>query len=253
MSEKQTINNLKTFFDSINIPYCIKESEKIIYKNKYYDLINNNHIGANIFLYKNKYYQKIVQNNIVNNKVYIITFFFEVSNLMNQITGLEEENKSLKKDLITGLATRSEIENYITTIRNDSIIVMCDIDNFKNVNDKYGHFKGDKVLRKLGEIIKENIKSDTQKNFAGRYGGEEFLIIFEGNDIKYVKNKTEYINQQFNKCGIVDNLSFSAGISLFTNNKHIKQAIEEADLALYEAKRTGKNKSVVYTDIFKLN
>ena len=170
------------------------------------------------------------------------------------IIELENENEKLKKDIVTGLATRSEIENYITTLNNDSIIVMCDIDNFKIVNDTYGHSKGDLVLKELGNIIKKNINSDKSKNnFAGRYGGEEFLIIFDSNDVNLIKKNIDKLNKQFNNLNIVPSLSFSAGISIFNKEKHIQKAIEEADFALYSAKKTGKNKCVIYTSDMNKN
>lgn len=249
MNVNNIINNLKFFFEEINISYCISKKDILIYMSKDYHLIDKNCIKDNIYTYQNKYFQKIIEEYNFDNESYTIKYFFEVSNFITRIINLENENKKLKKDSITGLATRSEIENYVTTLSKNAIIVMCDIDNFKKVNDVYGHSKGDKVLKELGNIIKEETQSDTHKNFAGRYGGEEFLIIFDDCDnLELIKNKIDYINYRFRQCNITPTLSFSAGISLFTKNKHIKKAIEEADLALYEAKKTGKNKSVIYTD-----
>ncbi len=247
-----TIENLKDFFDITNIPYIIIKNNKIIYKNILYDEIYNNYINSNTYKYNNKYYKLISNNITINNINYIIKYFFDITEYIETISNLKVENKRLKIDNITGLATRNEIEHYTTTIYNDSVIVMCDIDNFKKVNDTYGHSKGDLVLKKLGNLIKKNIYSDKDKNnFACRYGGEEFLIVFETTDVNFIKERIDLLNKQFSDLNIIPSLSFSAGISIFNKEKHIQKAIDEADIALYEAKKTGKNKCVIYTSDMK--
>ncbi len=247
MNINHIINNIKTYFEEFNIPYCILKNNNLLYKSKNYNLINKNYLKTNIYNYKNKYFKKIYKNYSFNNENYIIEYFFEITDFIKQIKILEEENKKLKKDPITGLYTRSEIEIFLTKLNTNATIVICDIDNFKKVNDTHGHLKGDEVLKELGNIIKEETKSNKNKTFAGRYGGEEFLIIFNHNNINFIINKINTINYRFNKSNIVSGLSISAGISHFNNNNHIKKIIEEADIALYEAKKTGKNKIVIYT------
>ena len=248
------IENLIYFFKIINVPYQISHKKKIICKNNLYDEIYKNNIKSNMYKLNNKYYKLVLKNINLQDTYYTIKYFCDVTELEKIIIELENENEKLKKDIVTGLATRSEIENYITTLNNDSIIVMCDIDNFKIVNDTYGHSKGDLVLKELGNIIKKNINSDKSKNnFAGRYGGEEFLIIFDSNDVNLIKKNIDKLNKQFNDLNIVPSLSFSAGISIFNKEKHIQKAIEEADFALYSAKKTGKNKCVIYTSDMNKN
>lgn len=248
------IENLIYFFKIINVPYQISHKKKIICKNNLYDEIYKNNIKSNMYKLNNKYYKLVLKNINLQDTYYTIKYFCDVTELEKIIIELENENEKLKKDIVTGLATRSEIENYITTLNNDSIIVMCDIDNFKIVNDTYGHSKGDLVLKELGNIIKKNINYDKSKNnFAGRYGGEEFLIIFDSNDVNLIKKNIDKLNKQFNNLNIVPSLSFSAGISIFNKEKHIQKAIEEADFALYSAKKTGKNKCVIYTSDMNKN
>ena len=243
-----TIENLKDFFDIINTPYIIVKNNKIVYKNNLYDKIYDNYINSNMYKYNDKYYELMSSNITINNIDHIIKYFFDITEYFEIISDLKIENKRLKIDSITGLATRNEIEHYITTLYNDAIIVMCDIDNFKKVNDTYGHSKGDLVLKELGKIIRKNIYSDKDKNnFACRYGGEEFLIVFETNDVNYIKKRIDLLNKEFNDLNIIPSLSFSAGISIFDKEKHIQKAIDEADIALYNAKKNGKSKCVIYT------
>lgn len=242
-----TLGSLKEMLNSRNTPYQISINSTVISNSETFNSINNNYISNNIYYYNNKFYQIMFEYYNIENKTYLVEVFVDVTELIKTIQNLKEENDKLRKDFVTGLSTRCELDNFLIKLNNESVIVMCDIDNFKAVNDIYGHLIGDKVLKTLGEIIKSNIrKSDYLKSFAGRYGGEEFLIIFETNNIESVKERIDRINYEFNTCGILPNLSFSAGISLFNGTKHVRQVIEEADIALYEAKNTGKNKCVIY-------
>ena len=95
----------------------------------------------------------------------------------------------------------------------------------------------------LGKIINENIGAN---DFAGRYGGEEFLIIFATDNTSIVKRRIDKINKMFNINSNSLNLSFSAGISIYNKDKTIHETIEEADVALYYIKKNGKNNSAIY-------
>ena len=134
-----------------HIKYYIK---KIVDKNNLYDEIYRNNISSNIYKYNKKYYKLITKNINLNNVFYTVKYFLDITDLKGYIYELKKENERLKKDIITGLATISEIENYIATLTTNAVVVMCDIDNFKVVNDTYGHSKGDLVLKELGNIIK---------------------------------------------------------------------------------------------------
>ena len=71
--------------------------------------------------------------------------------------------------------------------------------------------------------------------------------MFETNDVNYIKKRIDLLNKEFNDLNIIPSLSFSAGISIFDKEKHIQKAIDEADIALYNAKKNGKSKCVIYT------
>ncbi len=132
----------------------------------------------------------------------------------------------------------------------DLSIIMIDIDDFKNINDTYGHLTGDIVLKKIGEIIKKTIRN---VDIPGRYGGEEFLIILPETDKKNAKNIAERIRKSIMttkfKSLISQNIktTISSGISNI-NELDIKdnelELIKLADKRLYKAKSTGKNKVI---------
>jgi len=125
---------------------------------------------------------------------------------------------------------RAQRENYKIAF------IMADLDNFKNYNDTHGHPMGDKLLRKVSSIIKDNIYSS---DFAGRYGGEEFCIYMPMAEPKGTIKKAEKIWKLIEK---ETPLTISMGISYFPNNgNNPEELIKAADSALYYAKEHGKN------------
>ena len=123
-----------------------------------------------------------------------------------------------------------------------------DIDDFKNVNDTYGHQSGDTVLVKFARIIKRNIRSS---DIPVRYGGEEFVIMFPHTypeEAAVVSNRIreEFANTVFNFDKDVVRLTVSAGISGYEEGMGLDDLIDRADKAMYEAKRHGKNRVYIY-------
>jgi diguanylate cyclase (GGDEF)-like protein len=126
---------------------------------------------------------------------------------------------------------------------------MLDIDYFKVYNDKNGHVAGDKLLKKLAKILKNNIR---KIDFVGRYGGEEFLLILPETNhtgavalvekIRKLISETKFIgseNQPEKK------VTISVGVATFHGEyKNKTHLIESADALLYEAKKSGRNKLV---------
>ncbi len=157
-------------------------------------------------------------------------------------------------DALTGLLVKkvvlSKLEEYTKLLSRQGVIfsvAMLDIDDFKKVNDTYGHVKGDEVLEKIGEIISSTIR---ETDVAGRYGGEEFLIIFPGSGEDEAKAAVERIlegvrNFDWQSLG-VGKLTMSAGVAQAREGMTVTEIIEMADKALYEAKRSGKNRCVIY-------
>lgn len=132
----------------------------------------------------------------------------------------------------------------------DFSILMADIDHFKEHNDRYGHLVGDAILREVSKVTKESIR---QIDSIGRYGGEEFLIILAETDKKQAVFAAERIRQAVanKKIKAYDEelkLTISLGIATFPEDakEDIRELIDRADLALYQAKQTGRNKVCLY-------
>ena len=125
-------------------------------------------------------------------------------------------------------------------------LIMIDIDDFKKVNDDCGHDVGDKVLIKLATVINQHIRSN-DKLF--RWGGEEFLLACQGlkeDDVEAFTAKLLDIAASFNYdcCGQPRKITVSMGVSYFIpGDGDEKAAIKRADQGLYQAKKSGKNRS----------
>ena len=114
--------------------------------------------------------------------------------------------------------------------------IYLDIDNFKAYNDTYGHLEGDRVLKKLGEILKSSLrKSDS----AYRYGGEEFVILLPHTKKEMARTVAERIKNRVCKNLSFARITVSMGV---TDSDTSENVVRTADEAMYEAKREGKNK-----------
>ncbi|HSI66131.1 MAG TPA: diguanylate cyclase [Planococcus sp. (in: firmicutes)] len=130
-------------------------------------------------------------------------------------------------------------------------IVMFDVDNFKQYNDTHGHPKGDGVLRTLGQLM---IDSSRKSDVIARYGGEEFILCYtdiasEDDALHIAENfrkKVEANHFDGEESQPQGTLTISVGISYSKGEKTLEQAIEEADIALYKSKKSGKNRVTLY-------
>ena len=159
------------------------------------------------------------------------------------------------QDYLTGLSTRWKLHEFLTTEAQAQEIITCiylDLDNFKAVNDTYGHQAGDQALAATAEMM----QNEFPDGFCARMGGDEFMIVLTGkNDINFVENRVnKFMSNLLNFYAATKTmkaLSVSAGISQADANseKSIDQIIHEADSALYSAKNSGKSKSMIYSAI----
>lgn len=227
----------KNILDNFDEYIYVLDNDKLIYKNN--DNINllKLKIGENIL--DNKYYLKKEIN--FNNKTLVKII---------DITIQKEKEKELKKDYLTQLENRKQIFDYLKEIEYNKTpvsLIMGDIDLFKNINDNHGHLIGDSVLKEVADKIKNNICDNC---LAGRYGGEEFTLIFPNKNINETYKIAEKIRKsiEINKFKKDINITITFGISYSDGNKSYTRLLEEADIALYEGKHLGRNKSICFKE-----
>jgi diguanylate cyclase (GGDEF)-like protein len=158
-----------------------------------------------------------------------------------------KEKELISKDYLTNLYNRRYfyeiIENFMNlSKRNKTSISLCmiDIDNFKNINDKYGHGIGDTVLKTFAKEIKKIIRNS---DIVVRFGGEEFLLLLPNTSINNAEVLANKVCTHFNDLSSEVHFTVSIGIAEYKKDKSIDTLINEADKCLYQAKEKGKNQS----------
>lgn len=174
----------------------------------------------------------------------------EEEDLMKWIKDSEYWQSKAKFDSLTGLCNRSEfiqrlskLDEEYSTSHSKYSLWMFDIDFFKKINDTYGHLIGDKLLMHLGKLVNENLR---EGDFAGRYGGDEFIVVFPNTSKLKVIDMVEKFQKELNliELGIDVNISFSGGIVANDEATGVIDLIELVDKRLYQAKNQGRNQVV---------
>jgi len=183
--------------------------------------------------------------------------FQEIISLQSE--QLKENNVKLEKlylekkieastDSLTSLKNRTMLMNQLEHLfaiykRHKEIfsLVIFDIDNFKSVNDTYGHMEGDKVLKEVANVALESIR---EVDMAARYGGEEFVFLLPQTDIEKAVTVAERTRASIEENVKVNGTSVTAsfGVVEIEEDMRMQDIIHLADLALYRAKETGRNK-----------
>lgn len=153
-------------------------------------------------------------------------------------------------DMLTGALTKKAFYEEINKINNayNCVVIFGDIDNLKHYNERYGHIETDKIIRGIGSILKQNIR---QTDLIGRFGGDEFVILFKNTDLDSCYNRIDSIRKMicsgfYNlRCVNTDKVeevkvSMTFGVSFLQND--IEKGMKEADDALVNGKKIEKNK-----------
>jgi len=171
---------------------------------------------------------------------------------------IEEQQKQIGIDPLTGAKNRAEFISTLSTMEEENRMVflaMCDIDNFKEKNDKYGHLAGDEVLKILTQRLKSHI-SQNKGDDIFRFGGEEFAIVIQsyGQPEQDVAQRVEELRKDIAKDNFMidvngEKMNIPVTISIGLANKRSGetggQLTARADRALYDAKESGRNKVVL--------
>jgi len=170
---------------------------------------------------------------VLNNKLKELSVVDELSGLYNRRHFYDTLTKTMK------IFSRVRGRGYSSTF---SLVIM-DIDNFKKVNDTYGHLIGDLAIKHVADLIKKNTRLS---DYVFRYGGDEFAVILPDTDVKGSKELAERLRKtveisplQFN--GTVLTMTLSLGASTFQDQVDSMEIVQEADMKLYESKNKGRN------------
>lgn len=154
---------------------------------------------------------------------------------------LSEEKDTLEnqaeRDELTGLYNRYMLQKFIDT-QKTYIPIMLDIDHFKNINDTYGHGEGDKVLKRLSELLLRFEREDF-KMF--RYGGEEFLILSKLSEESTIKRTIEFVVTVRQSLKVTSGESVTVSVGIGEESILDSNAIKIADINLYLSKNEGRN------------
>jgi len=158
-------------------------------------------------------------------------------------------------DSLTGLHVRRyfmaklQDEIHRTERYNKTLsIIMADLDNFKTINDTYGHTAGDRVLKSVGDYLKNSIRD---VDSIGRFGGEEFIMFLPETTKKAAHVLADRLRVGVSKIQVdkkLPRITISLGISTFPEDgKTLNELLEHADAALYHAKENGRNQTISFS------
>jgi len=197
--------------------------------------------------------QKIMTKEKVNEKDYY-RFMNSEWNFSHQLQALKDKISRLQIsfDPLTGIFNRQAmmpilLQEHAYVVRDDKAccLAMADLDHFKKVNDTHGHPAGDKVLKAVASFFRTNLRP---YDALFRYGGEEFLFCLPNTDIKSGSKLLNRLRIELKKCPIqikedlVVSVSISIGIMQMDAEQQVDDAIDNADTALYKAKKDGRNR-----------
>ncbi len=164
------------------------------------------------------------------------------------ITEKKKLEFSSSHDTLTGLYNRAAFDKKLkvklkSAKRYNYVFgfILLDIDNFKRINDEYGHSIGDKVLKELALCLESSIRDD---DFLARWGGEEFVIITNRSNIDNLQKLTTKLQKAIAQVSFsdIDTLTLSFGLTVYKNGDDANSIMQRADQALYKAKENGRNR-----------
>ena len=184
--------------------------------------------------------------------IHIVNQSLEKYRTLKEKEKLEEEVRRLSiTDDLTGLYNYRHffktLESELVRLKrqNTSLsLLMFDLDNFKRYNDSCGHLEGDRVLKKIGEIIKHSIRNNVDSGY--RYGGDEFAALLIGATVDQALTIADRIRSSIEDSGF-KHITVSIGLAEFREDFDLERFVKSADDAMYVAKHSGGNR--IYTNI----
>lgn len=189
----------------------------------------------------------------------VIQLQSRIPRILNTQKILEETEELARLDPLTGLLNRRALNEAIAAaIENrarhqaDLTFMLIDLDDFKTINDSYGHPVGDAVLREMGRVIRENTRSI---DITARLGGDEFAVLLSGCSVVEAARVARKLNHAVARISVpaaghtISSIGISVGIADMGSDTTLDNLYHQADTALYTAKRLGKNQVCVHSPV----
>jgi two-component system cell cycle response regulator len=180
--------------------------------------------------------------------IHIVNQCFEKHKTLKEKEDLEEEVRRLSiTDDLTGLYNHRHffktLEAELARLKRQKTslsLMMFDLDNFKSYNDFYGHLEGDRVLKKIGEIVSHSIRSNVDSGY--RYGGDEFAVLLIGASVEQAMTIAERIRSLIEESEFRKKTTVSIGLCEYRGPLDLEGFVKSADDAMYIAKHSGGNR-----------
>ena len=163
-----------------------------------------------------------------------------VRDLSNEVDHLRRQNtQRFDLDHLTGLLNQASLARRVEQPEDfEGVVAVCDMDNFKEINDRYGHLVGDEILRNVGHLLANSIRHEDE---AYRWGGDEFVILFQGQRLEVARKRMAEIETRLHDFRVrgfgVLPISFSWG-AIDARSRKLRDALDEADRGMYALKRS---------------
>jgi diguanylate cyclase (GGDEF)-like protein len=197
----------------------------------------------------------IIINTKMDDQGHIYWSFFNASKRDQLYEELIKAKKKLElmssTDELTGLMNRREMNKRAPELINQAkrythtiAVLMIDIDHFKKVNDSFGHAEGDRVLKEVGQRLQN---FGRQTDLIARFGGEEFIILLPDTDAADTKMLAQRLHRLVAEIKVNNaSVTISIGVIMSEASQNLEELTKKADDALYQAKNTGRNRTVFY-------
>ena len=198
--------------------------------------------------------------NIVDGIAYlivgIVVYAYRVRLNVRNIENQSRLNKKIETDALTQLYNRSALEKrvseYVTSSKDTAAFILMDVDNFKGINDNFGHAIGDDLLFQTATLLKSQFR---RSDYIGRLGGDEFVVFLpQASNREWLEERMKGLGEEMEKTFIGDEavctVSGSIGIAMYpVCGTTFEELYKNADAAMYDSKRSGKNRYTFYADV----
>lgn len=202
-------------------------------------------IAYSLFFSDDPYLYQLYLDNAKHQKVYLlIALLFYVSGILLFLIFVATIHCAYQ-DNLTKLLNRRAFHTFKVKKMKNKSLLMLDLDDFKKINDDFGHPQGDLYLSEIGSALKKSIRN---KDSVIRWGGEEFIILLHLISVEDSLKRAEYIRKTIEDLVVSEHIQTTVSIGVAQFHHSVAETIKRADIAVYQAKMKGKNQVVLYRD-----